>query len=326
MSRQSNREEVTMRYLLGSLSEEERARLEEGYFSDDEAFEELEIAEDELIDRYVRGELSNDDRDRFEATVAGSSRLTERVHFARVWKEKLAASGVQSSVPSERRETDRRPASWWSNLFDFSPASRAPRLAVAFSILLVLIGGIALLAGWLRLREESRRLAAQQLTLEQRQRELDKQAADLKSQTDELANQIRTRPSPSEAPQQIEKPIPESNKTFVALTLSPGSIRGGGGTNVLLIPPARREVQITLNLRDTDYSSYQATVRTVDGVPLFSSDGLLPKRRRSGDVLVFRVPAKHLATGQFIIHLEGMTQAGLSESVDDYVFSVVQVK
>ena len=90
MSRQSNQTETTMRYLLGTLSDEERDRFEEMYFSDNAAFEEVEIAEGELVDRYVRGELSKSDQARFEAVVAGSRRLADRVEFARVWKDKLA--------------------------------------------------------------------------------------------------------------------------------------------------------------------------------------------------------------------------------------------
>ena len=89
MSRQGNQTEIA-RYLLGSLSEEERATLEEKYFSDDTAFEEMQIAEEELIDQYVRAELSNEDRARFAAMVARSPRLAERVEFARVWKDKLS--------------------------------------------------------------------------------------------------------------------------------------------------------------------------------------------------------------------------------------------
>lgn len=99
MSRQGNQTEIA-RYLLGSLSEEERARLEEKYFSDDTAFEEMQIAEEELIDQYVRAELSNEDRARFAAMVARSPRLAERVEFARVWKDKLSGP-VRSAAAIE---------------------------------------------------------------------------------------------------------------------------------------------------------------------------------------------------------------------------------
>ena len=62
MSAQKDREESAIRYLLGGLSESERTSLEEKFFADDKEFEELEIAEGELVDRYVRRELSAADR------------------------------------------------------------------------------------------------------------------------------------------------------------------------------------------------------------------------------------------------------------------------
>ena len=195
MSRQTNKEELTLQYLLGTLSDEERARVEERYFSNDADFEEIEIAEEELIDRYVRGELSETDRNRFETNLAGLPRIAERVHFARTWKEKLASSPDNSIAASrvESRDVGRRQTSWWSNLFGFSGASRTPRLAVAFTVLLLLVGGTVVLTEWMRLREQSR----QQSALEQRQRELDKQAADLKAQVEQLATQS-PQPSPTE--------------------------------------------------------------------------------------------------------------------------------
>src|SRR5262245_23868700 len=121
LSRQSN-QETTRRYLLGTLSGEERDRFEEMYFSDDAAFEEVEIAEGELIDRYVRGELSNTDRVQFESVVTRSPRLVERVEFARVWKDKVAASSTTAAVvpaPGPYKSREASP-SWWASFFGSS--------------------------------------------------------------------------------------------------------------------------------------------------------------------------------------------------------------
>src|SRR5215470_4066553 len=133
-----------MRYLLGTLSEGERAQLEERYFSDDAEFEEIEIAEEELVDRYVRGELSQGDRHRFEQMLASSPRLTERVEFARVFADKLRAPAVQTEKTK-----------WWGLPFAFSRASYSSRLVFGFSMLLVLFAGGVAAVGWLQLRAES---------------------------------------------------------------------------------------------------------------------------------------------------------------------------
>lgn len=328
MSRQTSQEELAKQYLLGTLSDEERARMEERYFSDDAEFEEVEIAEDELIDRYVRGELSETDRNRFETTLAGLPRLAERVHFARMWKEKLANSPADSIAASrvESQDAGGRQTSWWSNLFGSRRESRAPRLAVAFSVLLILVGGTALLAGWLRLREQSRQLAAQQAALEQRQRELDRQAADLKTQADQLANQS-PQPSPTldPGPKQVEEKTQPIAQSIFAIALSPGTTRSGtAGKRDFVIPQGTTNVRLTLAVRDTDYPSYRATLVTPEGNQVVPSATLRLQRARSGAALTFVVRANRLSPGDYVVRVVGLTAAGASEGVADYAFRITK--
>ena len=135
MSRQGNQSEIE-RYFLGSLSEEEKATLEEKYFSDDTAYEDMQIAEDELIDQYVRAELSNEDSERFAAMVAQSPRLAERVEFARLWKDK-----VDATLPSVAHSDDGSKTSG-DNVRSFKSKPKVPAigyLAIAAS-LIVFIG------------------------------------------------------------------------------------------------------------------------------------------------------------------------------------------
>jgi hypothetical protein len=318
-----------MRYLLGTLSEEERARMEERYFSDDAEFEELEIVEEELIDRYIRGELSTTDSATFEMIVARSPRLTERVAIAQVFAERLKSTptGV-STAPVATKDPGRphEPASWWTKLFGDSPGSRRPRLAVAFSILLVSLGGLGLLVGWLRLREESKQLAADRAAVEQRQRELDKQAADLKYQAEQLAKGATQASTPPEisAPKQLEQPTP-SGRSLFAVTLSPGTLRSaGGGNQGFTLPSGTGNVEITLRLRDTEYPSYQATILNADRVAIFNSGFRRPIRRASGSLLIFRIPANRLSPSDYSISVEGRTPTGATESVDDYGFRVIR--
>lgn len=90
--------DTLVRYLLGSLSDEETERLDELSVADDEFAERLQAVENELIDAYVAGELSADDRARFEAVYARSAEGRGRMAFAAA----LAA------------RTARRPARpWW---------------------------------------------------------------------------------------------------------------------------------------------------------------------------------------------------------------------
>ena len=50
----------------------------------DQDFEEIEIAEEELIDAYVGGELSLDEQKLLEKGLRASPHLVDRLHFARL--------------------------------------------------------------------------------------------------------------------------------------------------------------------------------------------------------------------------------------------------
>jgi CHAT domain-containing protein len=53
-------------YLLGQMAAGEELQIEEKLITDDDYFERLEVAEDELIDDYARGELNRREREQFE--------------------------------------------------------------------------------------------------------------------------------------------------------------------------------------------------------------------------------------------------------------------
>lgn len=67
--RQPHDWERDVNYLLGLLPEEERERVREQFLADDEAFDRLRDAENDLFDAYVRGQLSQPHRQAFEQTL-----------------------------------------------------------------------------------------------------------------------------------------------------------------------------------------------------------------------------------------------------------------
>ena len=84
------------RYLLGAGSPRERERLEAEYFADQDAFENMLSAEDDLIDAYARGDLSAEERRQFEDRFLSSAQGRERVQFARTL---AGAVAVAPSLP-----------------------------------------------------------------------------------------------------------------------------------------------------------------------------------------------------------------------------------
>src|SRR5262245_4991081 len=71
------------RYLLGTLTEEEEARHEELLLTEESYFEQLVLAEDELIDEYLRGKLTARDRERMEQRFLTSAGRRERLDLVR---------------------------------------------------------------------------------------------------------------------------------------------------------------------------------------------------------------------------------------------------
>ncbi|HJY33685.1 MAG TPA: hypothetical protein VJ260_02475, partial [Vicinamibacterales bacterium] len=66
MRLQRSNEAWQVKYLLGTLTEEEQVQVEDRAFADGDYMSALETAEADLIDAYVRGELSQSDRRSFE--------------------------------------------------------------------------------------------------------------------------------------------------------------------------------------------------------------------------------------------------------------------
>src|SRR5262249_60170329 len=109
MRRTTEHDERTIRYLLGDLSETEQTAVELEYLVDQEKFEEVWAAENDLVDRYVRGRLSRRERNLFERNYLQSPKHRERVAVSRKLLEATDSQDAESGVaprvvsPAQRR-------------------------------------------------------------------------------------------------------------------------------------------------------------------------------------------------------------------------------
>lgn len=127
---------LILRYLLGNLTDVERDRFEELYFTDEALFDKLLVAEDELIDRYVRGGLSGLDRELFEKNFLASPRHCERVEFA-----KIMLKSPSSSQTDIRSAFVRRKPSLLGSFSSFWRAqNRVFQFALGIIVLLMVLG------------------------------------------------------------------------------------------------------------------------------------------------------------------------------------------
>ena len=146
-----NADEQEMRsYLLGTLDSDRRTQLEESFLSTPETYEELLVAEEELIDQYVAGDLSKLEQQQFETNFLITAERRRNLRFGQllqryvnshpapiVQTEPAAAAipHVENSAPAKKSFT-----------FGLSPVGSRP--LIAFCVTAMALLGIVLL-GWL---------------------------------------------------------------------------------------------------------------------------------------------------------------------------------
>jgi hypothetical protein len=98
------------RYLLGLASEEEREAMEAEFFENDESFERLHAAEDELFDSYTAGRMTAAESAAFHRRYLSSPEGRQRLTFARALQER--ADQASAEPGAEPARAGRRVVAW----------------------------------------------------------------------------------------------------------------------------------------------------------------------------------------------------------------------
>lgn len=312
--------------------------------TEDPELEEFAIAEDELIDAYVRDELSEDERKLIEKGFRNSPHLGERVHFARMLAKaaspvpELQTSGsviepkasVVKPVPKHLR------TSGWKSFFGASVVPQPVfRMAIGIFIVLVLTSGVVLFAGWMKIRNESKRIAAEQAAIEQQRNELNRQSAEQRETIAQISAELKNAQSRNSKAEQMiedllrkqresERVVPQkATPTLASITLLPyGGSRGDGANpQELARPPSGSVVVLQLVLESPGYLRYSALLRNETGFEI-QKNGLKSHRTRSGNTLSLKLPASDLSPGNYLIQLSGVASNGAVEPASNYQFRV----
>jgi anti-sigma factor RsiW len=276
------------RYLLGELSEGERERLEESYFTDDGAFEQILIAEEELIDAYARGELSAKERQRFEGLFLASPRGRERVKFARSLADAASSARPAEAMPETLRSS---PPSLFAALYERSVSLRYALLAAALAAVIVIPWLVFERAG---IRNELRQLRDERAALREEAQELERRVASEQTRSKELLAQLESERAQSTQDRQQGEEIvsqqrpPQNNQprgqvgknNAVVARRSPGQPR----------PPA--ETNNAEAARSSDMERLPPEGRTVAGLRRSVSFDLTPGLVRGGGANALAVPAR----------------------------------
>src|SRR5262249_27845472 len=142
MPSESNRmdELLLVKYLLGDLTQEEQAQVEDRAFADSDYLLVLQSVEVDLIDAYVNGELSPAERRQFERQFLVSPERRRKVAFARDLARVAAEAKALENTPllhMSAWQSFLRAVREWSPALQFAAGLAAVIFAVGVSWLAV---------------------------------------------------------------------------------------------------------------------------------------------------------------------------------------------
>jgi CHAT domain-containing protein/lipoprotein NlpI len=129
-------------YLLGALGDEGQERVEKRMLGEDDFFEQVLVAEDELVDDYLEGSLSKSERERFEKYFLIAPERRQKLRFAAALRNHVKANGAPAPRPAVASE---RPG-LWQRLFGM------PAMRLAAAAMVIILAGAGL---WLIIKPES---------------------------------------------------------------------------------------------------------------------------------------------------------------------------
>lgn len=316
------------RYLLGQLSEAERAQVEERFLNDSEYYEQLLVVEDEIRCAYAKGALSAEERERFEKQFLIFPDERQKVALAKEMIGALSSMQVEEAIaaPGSGRQKERLTWEKVRALLRFKSPAMGWALACATTIILAALVWLAIETA--RLRSQVYDLQSRQTKREQ---EIEQQSAEARARVEELNRELeaerqnRTLLEQELAAQREQSTSGESLRSIISLILVPGQIRGGGGSRQLTIPQNSAQVRLLLNIGEPNsYKSFQAVIRNSEGVQVWSRAGLRASLARGAQFVILRIPARQLAEDDFEINLKGFSETGEAEHVSDYYFTVLK--
>jgi Sec-independent protein translocase protein TatA len=330
--KKADHEQLMVQYLLGGVPEAEQLRLEERFFTDDEAYQQLLALEDELRYDYAQGALSGSQREQFEHRFLASPAERQRVELAQAIMNKVAEArpeAVQAPGPAPREAKSWRP----SLLAFFGLQNSTLQFPLAAAGLILLLGAALLVfvtvrlqtqldklqAEWVNERQSAQRqIAAQRARQDQLSSDLEKE----RQQRARLAQELsRQQAQAGRGPARAQPP----RSPFLAFVLSPGLLRDVNGPKRLLIPPGVGALRLQLDLKKRgDYPRYRVALKTLDDAELWSQDVARAHVPGVGRAVILSLPAKLLPEGDYVLTLLGATADGALAEIDDYHFSIVK--
>jgi hypothetical protein len=312
---------LLVQYLVGDCSDDERTRVEERFFTDEETFERLCELEEDLAWRYARGELNATERERVERAYAvppRRDRLILTIALGRILAEP-PKEPVRALTPVIEAPT--ADGGWWMvvrNWLSLEPAGARLVLAAACAALVIGLGvqmqqARALRATLAQSRHDSVSLRQQAEGAARRASESERRIAAL---TEQIA---RAQPATGESPAPARRPV------FATFVLMPGRTRSAREPAQIAPPRNADTLRLQLNLDfDSAYASFKAELRTSAGDLLWSQDRLQAQKTGDSASVALTIPAALVTDGEYELLLQGRLRDDAIEDAASYYFTVAR--
>src|ERR1043165_4875811 len=137
-------------YLLGTVDTALKTEIEERILYAPEVYEELLMAEEELIDQYVASGLDQLERQQFETHFLITAERQNNLRFGQLLKRYVNSQQFEDPAAAATSHVEK--AAPASKPFMFSPVRAGSRPLITFCVAGVVLLGIVLL-GWLSMRK-----------------------------------------------------------------------------------------------------------------------------------------------------------------------------
>src|ERR1044072_898640 len=262
-------DELIRAYLLGKLDPSNQRQTEERLLSDGDFFQELLLAEDDLIDQFANGRLSSHDRDDFEQYFLAVPERKKKLDFARSLSRYVESNTLtQPTMP----KPDPGP-SVWTSVLALTRFNWATTVAMAVAVVLAVTCAFMLLRNR-QLQNELSNLQARPTPTpspEQKgQSGSEERLAELKQRADQLAQELKQTQEERDRLQQdlarAEVPRQQpAKKSIDSPLLAFGIARGPGALQTISVPAGTGLVRPWLDLSTSGYKLYRAEL-IVDGL------------------------------------------------------------
>ena len=287
-------EDRMFRYWLGTLESPEQEQLEDDYFSNDEKYELLLTAEDDLIDAYVRRELSASERQLFEKHYLKIPRRRWKVQLA----GELQASNRGGALHQRR---------FWT-------------IAWRGALVAAFVGAAALAATlWTQRVGPAKELSdlRDEAALHSVRHPLPSEG-----EANELPAARELEPERVPEPETSNPPVAKSKA--LAFVLKPGLLRARGETNRLVIPRGISQLEFQIETERKVKGAFRAVIRSPEGVETWRGEFGSAAVKGSGRVVVVKLPASAVKSDDYILTVLALGPRGELTLAGEYFFRVVK--